>query len=598
MSTAARTAVKPRKPSMVGGIVNYADERLGIGGLGKKQFRKVFPDHWSFMLGEIALWSFVVLLITGTFLTLWYDPSMTEVEYEGSYDSLRGTSMSAAYASALHLSFDVRGGLLLRQIHHWAAMIFIAGMFVHLMRVYFTGAFRKPRELNWVIGCLLLLLGTLEGFTGYSLPDDLLSGTGLRAADGFMKSIPVVGTYLSFFLFGGEFPGGVIIPRLYTAHILLLPALLLGLVGAHMLLLVYQKHTQWPGPGKTNDNVVGYPLMPIYAAKAGGYFFIVFGVSALMGGLMSINPVWRYGPYDPSQVTAGSQPDWYMGWPDGALRIMPGWETEIWGVTLSWNVFLPIIVLPGVMFTILLVLPFVEAYITGDKREHHLLQRPREAPNRTATMVALMTFIGLLWAAGGNDILALKFDLNLNYITYFIRIAIFVLPPLAFLITRRWCISLQRQDKERLLHGFETGVIMRSPEGGYSERHAALPVESQYVLVAGDRDEVLEPPAETDRNGVSARGLMNLKVRSKLSRFWFGDNVPRPTHEELVEAHAHAAHELDGGHSDGASGHGGDAQSAMIGHGSSGYVGDAQVSPGDGQVAEGRPLGDGRHEMR
>ncbi|CAA9341648.1 MAG: Ubiquinol-cytochrome C reductase, cytochrome B subunit [uncultured Nocardioidaceae bacterium] len=604
MSTAARTAAKPAKPSRIGSAVNYADERLGLGGALRKNLRKVFPDHWSFMLGEIALWSFVVLLLTGVLLTLWYDPSMAEVEYEGSYEPLRGIAMSRSYASALEISFDVRGGLLLRQMHHWAAMIFIASMFVHLMRVYFTGAFRKPREFNWVIGCLLLLLGSLEGFTGYSLPDDLLSGTGLRAADGFMKSIPVVGTYLSFFIFEGEFPGDAVIPRFYSAHILLLPGLLVALVGAHMLLLVYQKHTQWPGPGRTNDNVVGYPMLPVYAAKAGGYFFIVFGVTALMGGLFSINPVWRYGPYDPSQVTAGSQPDWYMGWPDGALRIFPGWESEFLGVTLSWNVFLPIIVLPGVMFAILTALPFLEAWITGDKREHHLLQRPREAPNRTATMVALMTFIGLLWAAGGNDILALKFDLNLNYITYFIRIGVFVLPPLAFLLTRRWCISLQRQDHEKLLHGYETGVIMRSAEGGYSERHLPLSQDAAYVLTAGDRDPVYEAPEGADANGVAAPKMLVNKARSRMSHFWFGDNVARPTRAELEEAHSHLAHELEGhssnGHSSnghGSNGHGSNGQgSSAIGTGGRHHQADGNESELiETPAADGHQF-DGRHE--
>ena len=439
MSTIAKTngkkAAKAEKPSKVGAAASWADDRLGLATLGKKNLRKVFPDHWSFMLGEIALWSFVVLLLTGVFLTLWFRPSMVEVVYDGSYDQLRGIQMSEAYASTLDISFDVRGGLLMRQIHHWAAMIFVASMMVHLLRVYFTGAFRKPRELNWVIGALLLLLGTLEGFTGYSLPDDLLSGTGIRAADGFMKSMPVVGTYMSFFLFGGEFPGDSIIPRLFTIHVLLIPGLLLALIAAHMLLLVYHKHTQWPGPGRTEQNVVGFPMLPVYAAKAGGFFFIVFGVLALMGGLLSINPVWRYGPYNPAEVTAGSQPDWYMGWPDGALRIMPNWETHIWGVTLSWNVFLPIIVLPGLMFTILLMLPFIEGWITQDKREHHLLERPRNAPTRTALMVSLMTFYGLMWAAGGNDILAIKLHLSINQITYFMRGAVFIGPVIAFIIT-------------------------------------------------------------------------------------------------------------------------------------------------------------------
>src|SRR4051794_33907162 len=480
------------KPSKAGAAATWADDRLGLATLMRKNLRKVFPDHWSFMLGEIALWSFVVLLLTGVFLTFWFNPSMSESTYEGSYTQLRGVPMSDAYSSTLHISFDIRGGLLVRQMHHWSAMLFIAAMFVHMMRVFLTGAFRKPRELNWVIGSLLILLGIIEGFAGYSLPDDLLSGTGLRIADGLVKATPVVGTYMSFFMFGGEFPGDVIIPRLYMAHILLIPGLLLALIAAHMLLLVYHKHTQWAGPGRTEQNVVGFPMLPVYAAKAGGFFFIVFGVTALLGGLLSINPVWKYGPYDPSKVTAGSQPDWYMGWPDGALRIMPGIETHLWGHTIAWNVFLPIIVLPGLMFTILLLLPFLDAWITGDKREHHLLERPRNAPTRTALMVALMTFIGLLWAAGGNDILAIKFDLSINQITYFLRAAVFVAPPIAFFITRRWCISLHRKDNELLLQGYETGILMGSAEGGYSGRPLPLDMARSYTLTARERDKLPE----------------------------------------------------------------------------------------------------------
>jgi ubiquinol-cytochrome c reductase cytochrome b subunit len=575
MSTATtngRTAAKAAKPDRVGAAATWVDERVGLASLAKKQVRKVFPDHWSFMLGEIALWSFVVLLLTGTFLTLWFKPSMGEVVYNGSYDQLRGVSMSEAYASSLDISFDVRGGLLLRQMHHWAALLFVAAMMVHLLRVYFTGAFRKPRELNWVIGCLLLLLGTLEGFTGYSLPDDLLSGTGIRAADGFMKSIPVVGTYLSFFLFDGEFPGDAIISRLYTAHVLLIPGVLLALIGAHMLLLVFHKHTQWPGPGRTNDNVVGYPLLPVYAAKAGGFFFIVFGVTGLMGGLMSLNPVWKFGPYDPSQVTAGSQPDWYMGWPDGALRIMPGLETHLFGFTLSWNVMLPIIVLPGLMFTILTVLPFVEQWITGDKREHHLLQRPRNAPNRTAFMVALMTFYGILWSASANDIIAIKFDLNLNALTYFNRIAVFVGPVVAYLITRRWCVSLQRADQDRLLHGYESGVLMRSPEGAYAEKHLPISTDEAYTLTARDRDRALPMPSEADENGVANRKVRLMRLRAKLSGYSAGTGVQKPTREELEEARHHAEHELalQEGRQPAVDGHGADGHQ-LDGHSSDGH---------------------------
>jgi ubiquinol-cytochrome c reductase cytochrome b subunit len=541
------TAATAQKPNRAGAAATWADDRLGLATMMKKNLRKVFPDHWSFMLGEVALWSFVVLLLSGVFLTFWYVPSMGEVHYEGSYDPLRGVEMSEAYASSLKLSFDVRGGLLMRQMHHWAAMLFIAAMMIHLLRVFFTGAHRKPRELNWVIGCLLLFLGTLEGFTGYSLPDDLLSGTGIRAADGFLKASPVVGSYMSFFLFGGEFPGDAIIPRFYTIHVLLIPGILLALITAHMLLLVYHKHTQWPGPGRTEHNVVGYPMLPVYAAKAGGFFFIVFGVTALMGGLMSINPVWLFGPYDPSKVTAGSQPDWYMGWPDGLLRIMPGWESHIFGHTISWNVMVPILLVPPLMLTILILLPFLESWITGDKRDHHLLQRPRNAPTRTAVMVSLMTFYGLSWAAGGNDLIAITFDLSINQITYFMRVAVFLGPALAFIITKRWCISLQRKDEEVLLHGYETGVIMRSPEGGYSERHLPISEARAFTMTARDRDPdlaELEAGADgSDSNGLEPKRSPLAGIRRRLQTTMYADNIQKPTAEELEAAHHHADHE-------------------------------------------------------
>lgn len=543
VSTNGTTPAAAAPPSKLGGVANWADERLGIGSAAKKQLRKVFPDHWSFMLGEIALWSFVVLLLTGVFLSLWFKPSMAEVVYNGSYAQLNGLPMSEAYASTLDISFDIRGGLLLRQMHHWSAMLFIAAMLVHMMRVFLTGAFRKPRELNWVIGGLLILMGILEGFAGYSLPDDLLSGTGLRIADGLVKATPVVGSYMSFFMFGGEFPGDDIVPRLYIAHVLLIPGLILALIAAHMLLLVYHKHTQWPGPGRTEQNVVGYPMLPVYAAKAGGFFFIVFGVTALMGGLMTINPVWKYGPYNPAEVTAGSQPDWYMGIAEGLLRIMPGWETSVFGVTMSWNIFLPGQIAPIALLALVLAYPFLEAWITGDKREHHLLERPRDAPTRTAFLVAMMSLYGLLWAAGGNDILAIMFNLDLNHITYFMRVAVFVVPVIVFIFTKRWCISLQRHDNERLLHGYETGVIMRSPEGGYSERHLPISEAEAYTLTSRADREIYEASNETDANGVASPAALKDRVRAKLSSAWYSDDVNAPTAEELEEAHHHAEHE-------------------------------------------------------
>lgn len=523
------------------GPVEWLDDRLGLAGASKRShlLRKVFPEHWSFMLGEIALWSFVVLLLTGTFLTFWFQPSMAEMTYNGSYEPLNGVEMSQAFASTLDISFDIRGGLLIRQIHHWSAALFVAAMIVHMLRVMFTGAYRKPREINWLVGLGMLLLGLVEGFAGYSLPDDLLSGTGLRFVDGLVRSIPIVGSYLEFFIFGGEFPGDVIIPRLYMLHILLIPALLLALIGLHMLLLVYHKHTQWPGPGRTEKNVVGYPMLPVYAAKAGGFFFVVFGFTALMGAVLQINPIWAYGPYNPSEVTAGSQPDWYMGFVEGAVRIMPNWESTFFNYTWSWNVFLPGAILPGIFLGVGAGWPFIEQWITGDKREHHLLERPRNAPFRTAFIVSGMTAYGVLWIAGGNDIIATQFHLSLNAITWFCRIAFFVLPVVTFMITKRICIGLQRADANRILHGYETGVIERSPDGGFSERHAPLPVGSQYTLTVHDRLPVLEAPPETDDNGVAAPHGRMAKLRAKAREIYYDGAVDKPTVEDVHHAEEH-----------------------------------------------------------
>ena len=521
------------------GPVGWLDERVGLASLAKKNLRKVFPDHWSFMLGEIALWSFVVLLLSGVFLTLWFQPSMTEVTYNGSYGPLRGIEMSKAYESTLQISFDIRGGLLMRQIHHWAAMFFIAAMTIHMLRVFFTGAYRKPREINWLIGVGLFALGIVEGFAGYSLPDDLLSGTGLRIADGIVRSVPIVGAYAENLMFGGEYPGDVLIPRLYMVHILLVPGLLLGLITAHMLLLVFHKHTQWPGPGRTEENVVGYPMLPVYAAKAGGFFFIVFGVTAIMGAVIQLNPVWVYGPYNPAEVTAGSQPDWYMGWLEGALRIMPPWEFTVFDWTFSMNIFIPGAILMGLLFTILGAYPFVERWVTGDNREHHLLQRPRNAPTRTAFGVAAITAYGILWAAGGNDILAKVFHLDIYAITWMARVMVFVGPVIAFIVTRRICIGLQRQDAEKVLHGYETGIIERSPDGTYSERHAPLSEDETYALMAHENPQVLEVSAEADENGVRAPHSRAQALRAKASSFWFDSSQTKPTADEIEAGREH-----------------------------------------------------------
>ena len=527
----------------VGGVTaKYVDQRLGSNKFLGRNLGKVFPDHWSFMLGEIALYSFIVVLLTGTFLTLFYDPSMVEVVYNGAYVPLKGVEMSQAYASTLDISFEVRGGLLIRQMHHWSALIFVAAIAVHMFRVFFTGAFRKPREFNWLVGVGLTALALGAGFTGYSLPDDLLSGTGLQIIRGILQSIPLVGTWSAFLMFGGEFPGTEIIPRLYAAHILLIPGLLLGLISAHLMMVWTQKHTQFPGPGRTNSNVVGYPLLPVYMAKAGGFFFIVFGIIALIGGLVTVNPIWIFGPYMPDQVSAGTQPDWYIGWLDGALRLMPNWESVIAGFTISWNVLIPSVIIPGILFTALAFYPFLEAWATGDKREHNLLERPRNAPVRTSIGVVAIVFYGILWIGGGNDIIATTFDLSFNALAWTLRVLLIAAPPIAFVVTKRICLGLQRKDREKLLHGYESGRVLRLPHGEFIEVHQPLNYKELAVISAKEDLPVLPAPVKTDPDGVRNPHYRIDQLRHKVSSFFLRDNIERPTDAEIEAGQAHAAH--------------------------------------------------------
>ena len=522
---------------VAGTVANYVDERTGAAKWVKKNLTKVFPDHWSFLLGEIALYSFIILLLSGTFLTFWFDPSAREVIYDGSYAPLQGLHMSAAYESTLHISFEVRGGLLMRQIHHWSALIFMAAIVVHLMRVYFTGAFRKPREFNWIIGVGLLTLGIVEGFLGYSLPDDLLSGTGIRIAEAIIQAIPVVGSYLSYFAFGGAFPGEAFIPRIYTVHVLLLPGIFLALITVHLMLVWYQKHTQWAGPGRTEKNVVGYPLMPAYMAKAGGFFFIVFGVTAFLGAVASINPVWLYGPYNPGQISAGSQPDWYMGWLDGLVRMSPPIETYWFGYTISWNILIPGLIVPGILFTGMALYPFIESWITGDKREHHLLDRPRNVPNRTALGVMSLTFMLVALINGGNDIIATTFDLSINQVMWFSRVAIFILPPIAFVITKRICLSLQRADRELVLHGRETGRLLMLPHGEFVEVHEPISPELAWKLTAHEQAPALALE-DVDARGVQRGGRLKNKLRKRISQA-NAESIAKPTLNDLKEIEHH-----------------------------------------------------------
>ncbi|GAA0901394.1 MULTISPECIES: cytochrome bc1 complex cytochrome b subunit [Streptomyces violaceusniger group] len=525
-------------------LADWFDGRVGLFTMAKANLRKVFPDHWSFLIGEIALYTFVIIILTGVYLTLFFKPAMNEVIYDGRWTPLNGIRMSQAYASTLDISFDVRGGLLMRQVHHWAAIVFIASMIVHMMRTFFNGVFRKPREINWLSGAGLLILGMFDGFMGYSLPDDLLSGTGLRFMEGAILSIPIVGTYLSFFFFDGQFPGTAVVPRLFTVHVLLIPGIMLGLLALHMILLVYHKHTHHPGPGKKNMNIVGPPLWPVYVAKSGGFFFLVFGVTTLMSAIAQINPVWSYGPYRPDQVSTDAQPDWYMGYSEGLIRLMPGWEINLWGHTLVLGVLIPFLVFPTVLLVIWLY-PFLEAWITGDRREHHLNQRPRNAPTRTAFGAAWIALYAVLLAGGGNDLIATHFQLSINAITWTCRIGFFVVPVVVFVITKRICLGLQHKDRQKLLHGRETGIIQRLPHGEYVEVHEPLSPGEKYTLTAYEQYLPLELPPSVDEAGVARKLSFKERLRVSLSRSYFGRDgqVAKVTKEQVAEHEEHEAEE-------------------------------------------------------
>ncbi len=540
-------------PKVLSGTGGWLDDRFhGARGV-RVLMRKVFPDHWSFMLGEIALWSFVILLLTGTFLSLFFVPSMNDVVYQGSYVKLHGITMSEAYQSTLNISFDVRGGLLIRQIHHWAADLFMASLIIHMLRVFFTGAYRKPREINWLIGIGLFTLGLLEGLFGYSLPDDQLSGAGLRILEGVLQGIPIVGTYLAFFLFGGGFPGHDIVPRLYILHVFLIPGILLALITAHLFIMFHQKHTQMPAKGNTEKNVVGQPFFPYFLAKGGAWFFFIFAALVLLSTFAQINPLWLYGPYTPLAISSASQPDFYMGLLEGSLRIMPSWEINGFGHTLTLSVLLPALLPLGLVLGGAAAWPFFEQWATGDKSYHNVNDRPRNAAVRTATGIAVITFYGVMWAEGANDVIADNLQIPLYTITWIARVMIFVGPAIAYYVTKRICLALQRKDTETLLHGYESGIIRQMPNGEFIEVHRPVNEEARAVLEARKPLPLLPGPGTEDKNGVPAphSGGPLGRLRAIANRA-FAETIPVEDghgngHAPAIEGNGHGAEVEAGG---------------------------------------------------
>jgi ubiquinol-cytochrome c reductase cytochrome b subunit len=460
---------------------------------------RVVPLHWTMLFGVISLACLFTVTATGVVLLFFFDPSSDTVRYSGSYPLLQGVPVSRAYDSVLHVSLDVPGGLLLRQTHHWAALVLLASLTLQMLCTFFTGAFRRPRHRSWVLLVATFLLALGGGWSGYGLPGTELSGTGLRIAQGILVGLPVVGSRASFLLLGGEFPAHVG-ERLYWLHIAVVPALLVLVLAVRLRQSLRRKPAQFPGAGRVESNVVGLPLKAVLA-RATGLFLITTGVLTLMGGLLTINPVWVYGPLSTEHASSGSQPDWYTGWLDGGLRLAPsGWDLSILGGVLPLGILIPQ-ALAGAFLTLIVAWPFLEERATGDHGAHHLLDRPREHPNRTAFGVAGLVFFVTLWGAGSTDLVATQLQISFEYQVLALQTALVVGPLVAFQLTRAICLALQAREHEAAEHGFETGRIVRAPDGAYSEVHA--PVDrDRYAVIEHAQ---LERASREGRGGHSGR---------------------------------------------------------------------------------------------
>jgi ubiquinol-cytochrome c reductase cytochrome b subunit len=463
---------QPEGELVIRGAVRFVDERTGTAPFLRKALRYLFPDHWSFLLGEVALYAFVVLVATGIYLTFFFVDSTHQVVYHGPYVPLQGQRMSEAYRSVLDLSLSVKAGLLIRQTHHWAANVFLAAIVLHLFRIFFTGAYRKPRDLTYYIGVTMLGLALLEGFMGYSLVDDLMSGMGLFIAYGVGMSIPFVGANLTAGIFGGAFPGAASLwPRLYVAHVLLLPILIGVLLTAHLVLVALKHHTQFrQRHAETERTIVGAPLWPAQTPRSLGLMVGVAGVLFLLGGLVQINPIWLWGPFHTYVSTNGAQPDWYLGWLIGALRLVPGWDFTIGGYTVVPNPFWGGVAFPLIVIGFLYFWPWIERRMTGDTGFHNVLDRPRDAPRRTAVGIAMATLVFLVLLAGSADRVTVLFGISYDAQLWLYRVLVFVGPLVAGLVTYRVCVELQRgevvEEERRRAEGEARRAALQAQRAG------------------------------------------------------------------------------------------------------------------------------------
>lgn len=425
-------------------LARWMDTRLRLGKPAREFLNHIFPDHWSFMLGEIALYSFVVLVVTGAFLVMFFNNSAATVVYHGSFRAMDGVRMSAAYRSALQLSFDVPAGLLVRQMHHWASLIFLAAIVAHLSRIFFTGAYRRPREINWIIGLTLLLFALFNGYLGYSMADDLLSGMGVRIAYSIVMSIPLLGPWMAYVFFGGTVPTSATIPRFYGMHIFFVPAIIVGLIGLHLLIIWRQYHTNYPGPGRTDRTIVGSRLWPTYTAKSLGLFCLIVGLIAALGGLVQIDPVWVYGPNNPVAALSGAQPDWYLGWIEGSMRLFPGANLRIGGWLVP-ELFFSAVLFPALIFLALYLYPFFERWAMYDDEPHNVLKFPYETPVKTAFGCALFALVLVVFFAGSDDVISIAGNFSVTQIRTILRVLFFIAPAVTAILVYMGCRIWRRK---------------------------------------------------------------------------------------------------------------------------------------------------------
>ncbi|MDR7385694.1 cytochrome b [Promicromonospora iranensis] len=484
--------------------------------------------RWSNLFGVVTFACLIVLAVTGVLLAFWYTPSNELVTYDGPYGPLRGATVTEAFDSTMRISFEQTGGLLVRQTHHWAALVMPASMIVQLLVTFFTGGFRRPRQLSWVLLVVAFILVLVAGWSGYALPDDMLSGTGLRIVEGVVLSIPFIGTWVASWMFGGPFPGQII-ENLYPVHAVVAPGLLVLVMVVRGVLSL--RHGQAAHPRSAPAASLGLRLWPDAALRAAGMTGMTAAVLVLLGATSTISPVWSYGPASGGEVGAGSQPDWYMGFLDGALRLVPvGWEAEWLGWTVTFATLVPLVVIAG-YFAVLIVYPYLEAWVDQDRAPHHVLDRPRNVPVRTGIGVAGVLFYGILWGAASADIVSTELSVPFETIITTLQVALLVGPALAFEVTRRVCIGLQRKDREVALHGHETGRVVRMSNGGYAEIHQPAG-DAELALLS-----VTPVPAAPGRAGGDGRLSGRERLRGALSRrFGTGHVVPVVEHDRVLVA--------------------------------------------------------------